>query len=76
MEMGAPSIILINEERILQENVQYLECNSSLVRNDGTLMRSLNDMEYSLIRGDLPVDTESDDHNVPLEFDEESGDDE
>lgn len=76
MEMGAPSIILINEERILQENVQYLECNSSLVRNDGTLIRSLNDMEYSLIHGDLSVDTESDDFDFPFEFDEESGDEE
>lgn len=76
MEMGAPSIILINEERILQENVQYLECNSSLVRNDGTLMRSLYDMEYSLVRGDLSVDTESDDLDFPFEFDKESGDEE
>lgn len=71
IEMDAPSIILINEERVLQEYVNFLECNTSLMRNDGTTIRSLNDVKYSLIYGDLSEHSESD---MYFEFDEESGD--
>jgi len=48
-EGEAPDIILINEERILQEMVSDLENNKVLFRKDGTKIRSLNDVGYSLI---------------------------
>lgn len=48
-EGEAPDIILINEERILQETVSDLECNTLMFRKDGTKIRSLNDIGYSLI---------------------------
>lgn len=48
-EGEAPDIILINEERILQEMVSDLENNQAMFRKDGTKIRSLNDVGYSLI---------------------------
>lgn len=74
IEMAAPNIIIINEERVLQEHIRFLECNTSLTRNDGTTIRSLNDVGYSLIYGDISKKEKSDE---PIEsvFDEdESGD--
>jgi len=72
IECGAPEIILLNEERVLQENVTFLECNDSLLRNDETTIRSLNDMDYSLVNGWLKDPEESD---AELDYEvEESGD--
>lgn len=51
IECEAPTIILVNEERILQECVTNLESNNTLKRKDGTLIRSLNDLGYSMING-------------------------
>lgn len=69
LSMDAPSIILVNEERVLQECVQFLECNTSLVRKDGTIIRALNDVEYSLIYGD---ESKRDESILFTHFDEET----
>jgi hypothetical protein len=50
--VNIPYIIAVNEKRLLREAVQSLENNAyGKRRKDGTVMRGLNDVGYSLLRG-------------------------
>ena len=61
IELGAPEIILRNEERLLTEYIEQLEHNNLYAyknsegyhykRTDGRILRSLNDMGYSILHG-------------------------
>lgn len=55
-ELSAPTIIMLNEERMLWEAITSLEDNDNpvlkpLVDYNDIMLRSLNDMEYSLLTG-------------------------
>lgn len=54
-ELNAPKLILVNEKRIIQEQVQMLESNNLFGhierRKDQTIRRALNDIGYSLSCG-------------------------
>ena len=59
-EMGGPEVLLMLEYRQLWERVEQLEVNKMVPRrwSDGTIMRSLSDIGYSLSRGWLNAQEE------------------